>query len=48
MNYVLLIIPDGKLEVAGYDTLLFVVTGGIASKFKNLSGEIFQNSGQVY
>ena len=43
----LLIIPDGKLEVAGDDPGLLVVTGSIASQLKDLSSEVLHDSSQV-
>ncbi len=33
----LLIVPDGKLEMPGVDSLLLVVPGGVASQLKDLS-----------
>lgn len=43
----LLIVPDGELQVAGDDTGLLVVTGGVASQLENLSSEVLENGGQV-
>ena len=43
----LFIITNGKLQMTGDDTLLLVITGGVASELKNLSGEIFENSCEV-
>ena len=36
----LLVVADGELKVTGNDTRLRVVTGGVASKLENLSGEV--------
>ena len=43
----LLIVADGKLEMAGNDTRLLVVTGGVAGKFENLSREVLEDCGKV-
>jgi hypothetical protein len=40
----LFVVSNGELQVTRHNTLLLVITGGVASKFENLSGEIFQNS----
>ena len=43
----LFVIADGELEVTGDDSGLLVVTGSVASKFKNLSCEVLHDCGQV-
>ena len=43
----LLIISDGKLEMARDDTGLLVVTGGIAGKFEDFSCKILKYGGEV-
>ena len=43
-----LVIADGELQVTGDDTGLLVVTGGITGQLKDLSGQVFHNSGQVH
>ena len=43
----LLIIPDGKLEMAGDDPCLLVVTGSIASQLKDLSSKVLHDCSQV-
>jgi hypothetical protein len=43
----LLIVLNGKGDVTGHDTSLLVVTGGIASKLKNLGTKVLKNSGKV-
>ena len=43
-----LIIADSQLDVAGDDAGLLVVTSGVASKFENLSGEVFEDGGEVH
>ena len=43
----LLVIPDSELEVTWDNTLFLVVASGVASKLKDLSSEIFENSSQV-
>lgn len=43
----LLIVPDGELQVAGDDTCLLVVTGGVASQLENLGSEVLKDGSQV-
>merc|ERR1712212_887464 len=43
----LFVITDGQLQVTGDDPGLLVVTGGVACQFKDLSCQVFHNSGQV-
>ena len=43
----LLIVADGQLEMTRDDTGLLVVTGGVASKFEDFSGEVFEHGCQV-
>ena len=43
----LLIVTDGELEVTRHDTVLLVVTGGVACEFEDLSGKVFEDSRQV-
>lgn len=43
----LLIVSDGELNVAGHDSDLLVVAGGVASQLENLGSEVFENSSQV-
>ena len=35
-----LVVSDGKLNMTGNDSLLFVVTGGVPSQLENLVGKI--------
>lgn len=44
---VLFIVTDSKLKVARHDTLLLVVTSGIASKFEDFSSKVFKNGSEV-
>ena len=44
---VLLIVADGELEMTRHDTVLLVVTSGIASQFKDFGGEIFEDGCEV-
>jgi hypothetical protein len=46
-QYSLLIVTDGQLKMTGNDTVLLVVTGGVASEFENFSGKIFEDGGEV-
>lgn len=44
----LLIVPDGELQVAGNDTGLLVIAGGVAGQFEDFRGQILEDSGQVH
>jgi hypothetical protein len=44
----LLIVLDGKSQVAGHDTALLVITGGVAGKFENLGAEVLEDGGEVH
>ena len=43
----LLVVADGELDVAGHDSGLLVVTGGVASKLKDLSSQVLKDRSQV-
>ena len=43
----LFVVADGKLNVAGSDTGLFVVAGSVAGELKDLSAEVLKDRGQV-
>lgn len=43
----LLVVADGELKMAGDDTGLLVVTGGVSSQLEDLSSEVLENSGEV-
>jgi hypothetical protein len=43
----LLVVPDGELEMAGDDTGLLVVAGGIASQLEDLSREVLKDGSEV-
>ena len=43
----LFVIADGKLKVTGDDASLLVVTSSVASKLKDLGGEVLHHSCQV-
>lgn len=43
----LFIITNGKLQMTGDDTLLLVITGGIACQLQDLGCEVLQDSGEV-
>ena len=45
--HVLLVVADGELEVTRDDTLLLVVTSGVASEFENLGSEIFEDGSEI-
>ena len=44
---VLFVVSDGELEVTRHDTVLLVITGGVASEFENLSCEVFEDGSEV-
>ena len=43
----LLVIADGKLDVAGDNTSLLVVTGSVTGKLKDLSSEVLEDGSKV-
>ena len=43
----LLVVADGKLEVAGIDPGLLVVAGGVAGKLKDLGSKVLHDCGEV-
>jgi len=43
-----LIVADGELDVAGHNSALLVVASGVASKLEDLSGEVFEDGGEVH
>ena len=43
----LLVVPDGELEMTRYDTLLLVITRGVAGEFEDLSRQVFEDGGEV-
>ena len=43
----LLIVADGKLDVARDDALLLVVAGGVTGELEDLSGEVLEDGGEV-
>lgn len=43
----LFIVSDGELEMSRNDSRLLVVSGGVASEFNDLSGEVLEDSGHV-
>eukprot|EP00954_Amorphochlora_amoebiformis_P009034 704021-Amorphochlora_amoeboformis.AAC.1 len=43
----LLIVADGKLNVARDDTGALVIAGGVSGKLEDLSGEVLKNSSEV-
>jgi hypothetical protein len=44
----LLIVADGELDVAGHNAGLLVISGGIASKLKDLSGKVLKDGSKVH
>ncbi len=43
----LLVVADGELEVAGHDTRLLVVAGGVTGELEDLGGEVLEDGGEV-
>ena len=43
----LLVVADGELDVAGHNSGLLVVLGGVAGELENLSGEVLKNGSKV-
>ena len=43
----LLVVLDGKGDVAGHDASLLVVTGGVASKLQDLGAEVLEDGSKV-
>jgi hypothetical protein len=43
-----LIVADSELNVAGHDSGLLVVLGGVASELEDLSGEVLKDGGEVH
>ena len=43
----LLVVTDGELEMSWNDTLLLVVTGGVASQLENLGSEVLENGSEI-
>jgi len=41
------VIPNSQLQMPWDDTLLFVITGGIASQLKDLGGQVLQNGSEI-
>ena len=46
-RHVLLIVPDGKLQVPGHDTLLLVITRRVTRKLENLSCKVLEDGSEV-
>lgn len=48
MSDLLLVVPNGQLQVSRHDTLFLVVACSIASQLEDLGGKIFEYSSEVY
>ena len=48
INNLLFIVTNGKLQVSRDDTLLLVITRRVPGKLENLSGEVLEDSSEVY
>lgn len=44
----LLIVADGELDVAGDNSGLLVVLGGVSGELEDLSSEVFEDGGEVH
>ena len=44
----LLVVADSELDVAGHNSALLVVAGGVAGEFEDLSSEVLENGGEVH
>ena len=44
----LLVVADSKLDVAGHNTGLLVILGGVTGELKNLSCEVLKDGSQVH
>ena len=44
----LLIVADGELNVAGHNSGLLVVLGGVSGELENLSSEVFEDGSEVH
>jgi hypothetical protein len=44
----LLVVADGKLDVTWDDTTLLVVAGSVASKLKDLGGQVLEDGSKVH
>ena len=44
---VLLIVTDGELQVTGNDTLLLVITSGIARQLENFGSKVLKDGSEV-
>jgi len=42
------VVADSQLDVAGDNSGLLVVLGGVAGEFENLSGEVLKNGSEVH
>lgn len=43
----LLIVPDSELQVPGHNTLLLVITRGVARQLENLGSKVLKDSSKV-
>ena len=43
----LLVVADGKLDVAWHDTAAFVVAGGVTGKLEDLGAQVLKDGGHV-
>ena len=44
----LLVVADGKLDVAGHNAGLLVVTGSVTGKLEDLSSEVLKDGSKVH
>jgi len=43
----LLVVSDGQLQMTRDDTLLLIITSGVASKFENFSSKVLENGSKI-
>ena len=44
---ILLIVPDGELQMTRHNTLFLVITSSITSQLQDLGSKVLENSGEV-
>ena len=47
MIYALLIVTNGKLQVTRHNTLLLVITSGIACQLENFGSKVLQDGSEI-
>lgn len=47
IRHILLVVPDGELQVTGHDTLLLVVASRVTSELEDLSCKVLEDGSEV-